>query len=133
MICEVCSDEIPTGAEFQVGDKPHCSKCFFKVTEAFRGNLTPEQRRYLKEVIAQEMDGVLPKGLIKNVVADGFQRVVDRKASPEEEIGHIANRVEQICGLAMFREMAGIIEALETALGQQKEELYDKIRKLGKL
>jgi CRISPR/Cas system CSM-associated protein Csm2 small subunit len=67
------------------------------------------------------------------VVADGFNRIVSEKADPEEEINHIVNRVEQICGLAMSREVIQVIEALKTTLDQQEDELRDKVRKLGKL
>ena len=133
MICDTCLKPIEREEALEIGSKSYCSGCFYKVAEPFRGNLTPEQRRILKEVIGQEMEGILPRGLLKDVVADGFNRIVSEKADPEEEINHIVNRVEQICGLSMSREVLSVIEALKTTLDQQEEELRDKIRKLAKL
>lgn len=133
MICETCRKEIKREEALEVGNKSYCAGCFYKVAEPFKGNLTPEQRRQLKELVGQEMEGVLPRGLLHDVVADGFNRILTKKADPEEEVNHIVNRVEQICGLAMSREVIQVIEALKTTLDQQGDELRDKVRKLGSL
>jgi hypothetical protein len=117
----------------EVGSKSYCASCFCKVAEPFRGNLTPDQRRQLKALVSQEMEGVLPRGILHDVVADGFNRILSKKADPEEEISHIVNRIEQICGLAMSREVIQVIEAIKTTLDQQGDELRDKVRKLGSL
>lgn len=133
MTCESCQAEITREEALEVGDKSYCQRCFFKVAQPFRGELTPEQRRQLKNLVSEEMDGVLPRGVLRDVVADGFNRILSKKVDPEEELNHIANRVEQICGLAMSREVLSVIEALKTTLEQQEEEIRDKVRKLGKL
>lgn len=133
VICETCLKEIKREEALEIGSKGYCAACFYKVAEPFRGSLTPEQRRQLKAIVAQEMEGILPRGVLMDVVADGFNRILSQKADPEEELAHIVNRVEQVCGLAMSREVLSVIEALKTTLDQQEEELRDKVRKLGSL
>lgn len=133
MLCETCLKEVTREEALEVGNKSYCAGCFYKVAEPFRGSLTPEQRRQLKELVSQEMEGVLPLGLLKDVISDGFNRILSKKADPEEELNHVVNRIEQIAGLSIFREVLSVIEAMKTTLDQQGEEIRDKVRKLGKL
>jgi len=133
MLCETCRKEMAREDALEVGGKSYCADCFYRVAQPFRENLTPEQRRYLREVVSQEMEGVLPRGALKDVVEDGFNRILSGKVDPEDEINHIVNRVEQIAGLSMCREILLVVQALKTTLEQQEEELRDKVRKLGKL
>ena len=133
MLCETCRKEIARDQALEVGDKSYCGECFFKVAGAFRQNLTPEQRRHLKDIVRDEMSGVLPKAVLRGVIEDSFDRIVTEKADPEEELNHLVNRIEQIVGLAISREVLAIIQAIGSTLGQQEDELRDKIRKLGKL
>jgi hypothetical protein len=133
VICETCQKVIEREDALEVGSKSYCAGCFYRVAQPFRENLTPEQRRQLKELVGQEMEGVLPRGALKDVVSDGFNRILSKKADPEEEVNHIVNRIEQICGLAISREVIQVIQALKTTLDQQEDELRDKVRKLAKL
>jgi len=133
MLCETCRIELTREQAFDVGEKNYCSTCFFKVAEAFRREMTPEERRLLKEMVKDEMEGVLPRGPLKEIIADGFKRVASRKVDLEEELGHIVNQIERICGMVMFREVLSVIEAIKTTLDVQEDEIRNKLRKLQKL
>jgi hypothetical protein len=133
VICDTCLKELKREEALEVGDKSYCAGCFCKVAEPFRGNLTPEQRRQLKAMVEQEMEGVLPLGVLRDVIADGLHRILSKKVDPEDELNHLVNRIEQICGLSMCREVLNVIGAIKTSMDQQEDELRDKIRKLGKL
>lgn len=133
MLCETCRIEIGRDQSFEVGDRHYCSNCFFKVADAFRENVTPEQRKRLRELIKEEMEGILPRAALKGIVADGFDRIAKKESAPDDELGHIVNQVERVCGLAMFREILSVIGAIKTALDEQEDQLRDKLRKLQKI
>ena len=130
MSCETCGRGIERDQAFEVGSKHYCSDCFFKVADSFRENVTPEQRKLLRELIHEEMEGVLPRGVLKGIVADGFGRIAKKESAPEDEMNHIVNQIERVCGLSMFREILSVIGAIKTALDEQEDQLRDKLRKL---
>jgi hypothetical protein len=133
VLCESCRIEVTREQAFDAGDKHYCQQCFFKLAEPFRANLTPEQKRYLRELIKEEMEGVLPRAVLHEVIAESVEKIVARKVDAEEEINHIVNRVEQVAGLAMFKQTLTILEELIAALEGQVDELRNRIRKLVKL
>lgn len=133
MNCETCKIELTRETALELGDKPYCSTCFFRVAEAFRQEMTPEQRKMLRELVRDELEGVLPRGPIRDVIVDGIKAIMAHPSNFDEEVSHIVNQVERIAGLCMFREILKIIEALSGTLGEQEDEVRSKMRKLGKL
>lgn len=133
MTCESCSKAITREDSLEVGEKHYCQDCFYKVAQPFRANLTPEQRAQLREMVGEEVEGVLPRAAIRQIIQDAITRILSKKADPEEEINHAVNRIEQIAGIAMFREMLNVLQSIRGGLDGPEEELREKLRKLTKL
>lgn len=133
MLCETCRREISREQAFEIGEKHYCADCFFKVADAFRENVTPEQRKYLRELIKEEMEGILPRAALKEIMADGFKKIASRQSDFEDELGHVANQIERVCGMVMFREILSVVGAIKTTLEEQEEQLRGRLRKLQKI
>lgn len=133
MTCESCNKPITRDDSLEVGEKRYCQDCFYRVAQPFRANLTPEQRAQLRNMVAEEMEGVLPRAAMRQVVEDAINRILTKKADPQEEVNHLVNRIEQIAGIAMFREMLNVVQSIRGSLDGPEEELREKLRKLTKL
>lgn len=133
MFCETCRKEIKRDQSFEAGEKSYCSECFFRVASAFRENITPEQKKRLRELVREEIEGLLPRAAIREIIEEGFNRIASRKGSAADELGHVVNQIERICGMVMFREILSVVSAIKTTLEAQEDELRSRLRNLHKI
>jgi hypothetical protein len=132
MKCSNCGVGITDATCFEIGARRLCAGCFTDMAIQQR-KLTSEERERLKRAVKEEMAGVLPRDALRAIFEETVGAVLKGEDYDEVE-NRAVNRVEQIAGLAMLREMLSglgqLKRALVDAIEAQEGEIRDKIRKL---
>ncbi len=133
MKCAQCSSEVERSQSFEIeGERVLCSSCFVERAQK-RRSLTGEDRRRLKAAVKEEMASLLPRETLRQIVEDGYERLLKGEGDFDEEVGRLTNEIERMVGLAMCKEMLNVIHTVGEVFGEQEEEIRRKMRRLADL
>lgn len=128
MTCSKCSKTIDAESSFN----GICTDCFFELARSSKTRLTGDERKRLKKAVEEEMAGLLPHDALNEEVEAGYLRLL-KGGDFDENVGRLVNSVERMAGLAMFREILSVIQALKTTIEEQESEIRARIKKLENL
>lgn len=133
MKCHQCSAEVEREKAFEIeGSGALCASCFVEKAQKKR-SLTGEDRRRLKAAVKEEMASVIPRETLRQLIEEGYERLLRGDADFDEEVGRLTNEIERLTGLAMCKEMLVVIRSIGDVFGEQEEEIRRKMRRLGDL
>jgi pantoate kinase len=130
MKCRSCSAEVDRKESFEIeGGGSLCASCFIARAQTQRA-LTGEDRRRLKAAVKEEMGSVLPRETLRQLIEEGYERLLKGEGDFDDEVGRLANEIERIAGLAMCKEMLDVIRTVGDTFSEHEEEIRSKMRRL---
>lgn len=131
MTCQSCGKTVTRESSFEVGGGVLCVECF--TTKASKqSNLTPDERKRLKQAVKEEMGAIVSAAAIRQHVEDGYIAIL-KGEDVDEAINRTVNRVQQVAGLALGEHLYDVIRSMQGELGTQLDAIKEQIRKLGSL
>jgi len=132
LTCTECGAPVTRGKSFEIDGKFLCSTCFINCAGENR-KLDPKDRERLKKALLEEEARVLPRGMLLEILESGYDRISQRGGSYDEALEQTADEVDRLACLFVSRQILSVLEALQSALLEQEEEIRRKIRKLASL
>lgn len=109
-----------------------CLDCFTsfrqRIFSSSQSAVTGERKKRLKQLVRDEMAGIIPKDQVKEIVADQFRKVLLQQTELEDAAGLIANTVEVMCGPAIQRYRLKLIRGMRTAMEQALDKEEEEAR-----
>lgn len=135
--CEKCGDPVTRAESFETGNGKYlCSSCFIEKAQS-RRSVSGEDLKRLRTAVKEELAGLLPRGALKDLVEDGYRRILLQRESLDEVSGWVVNEIERMAGLAACRRVLGFIqgmrEAMSGGLDDGENEVREQIRRLADL
>lgn len=133
MKCKSCAAEVERKEAFEVeGGGALCAGCFIARAQEQRA-LTGEDRRRLKAAVKEELGTVLPREALRQLIEDGYERLLKGEGDFDDEVGRLTNEIERLAGLAMCKEMLDVIRTVGDTFSEHEEEIRGKMRRLANL
>jgi len=129
--CQQCDKAVTRETSFEMGGGVLCIECFTSKAQR-QSNLTPEERKRLKQAVKEEMGAIVSAATIRQHVEDGYAAIL-KGGDVDEAINHAVNRIQQTCGLALCEHIADVIRSMQDELTRQMDAIRDQMRKLGSL
>jgi hypothetical protein len=122
---------------FEVGDKAFCRDCFAELGQRMLSRsqavATGQMKETLKKKIKEELAGIIPRDLLRQLFETGLRKILLGKEDPEDVYGWMVNQTEALCGPPLQRYRLKMLQtfrqAMEEALDREEEDARDALRK----
>jgi hypothetical protein len=112
-----------------------CSPCFIAKAQK-RKRISPQDIERVKKAyldVKAETYGLLPRGVLLEIIETGYDRLVKGEGKFDEEVEYLVNEIERLAGLSICKEMLKVLDAMDGVFGEQREEIRRKLKKLASL
>lgn len=130
--CAKCGEPVLNQQGFEIGGVWYCSICFVEKAQNRKG-LSKDQLNQLRKEVNNELFGLLPRDALRNLIEDAFSKSLEKDIDSDAVIMALVNDIERMAGLALCRELLGIVKSMEHEMGLQRTEVENKIRRISQL
>lgn len=135
--CSQCGRDVAIQESFDLGTgKRLCPDCFIARAQS-RRSVSGEDLRRLRKAVKEELAGLLPRDALRDMVSEGYRRILTRQGELDDVAGWLVNEIERMAGLALCRRQLEILQALRDAidhgLEEQEADVRDQIKRLADL
>ncbi len=128
--CSECADPIASRQEaFELDGTFLCGKCFTSRAQKRRA-LTGKDRERLRKAVKEELAGLLPSDALRDLIEDGYRRILLKKEDVDLVTGSIVHHIERMAGLALCERMTEMMRGMRKALDQGFESEEAEMREL---
>lgn len=131
--CDGCQAEVTRENSFEVSDgKLLCVDCFTELGQKMMSSgqalVTGKNKEVLRRKIKEEMAGIIPRELLRDLFETGIRKILIGKEEPEDVYGWLVNQTEAMCGPALQRYRIKMLGALRTAMDDSLEKEEQEAR-----
>ncbi len=128
--CSECADPIASRNDgFELDGVFFCGKCFTTRAQK-RRSITGDDLKRLRRVVKEELAGLLPSDALRELIEDGYRRILLKKEDVDLVTGSIVHHIERMAGLALCERMTEMMREMRKVLVQGFETEEADMREL---
>lgn len=127
--CILCGQEVNRQNAFETPEGLLCGDCFVRKAASQR-KPTGDELKALKKAVKEELAGVLPRERLKELIEEGYRKILIEKQTIEVVAGNMVNDIERLAGVAVSIQVLEVIRALSSTLAGQEDEVRDQKKRI---
>jgi hypothetical protein len=130
--CSKCGNPIVDKRGFEMEGVWYCSECFVEKAQS-RKTISKKDLERVRKAAKEEFGGLLPRQALRDLVQEAFENSLKREMDTEAVLSTLVNDIERMAGLSLCRELLVVIKSMENELGNQHNEIEQKIRRISQI
>ncbi len=122
--CSECEEPIASRQDaFELDGIFLCGKCFTTHAQR-RRSITGADLKRLRRVVKEELAGLLPSEALRDLIEDGYRRIILKKEDLDVVTGSLVHQIERMAGLALCQRIDEMIQGMKKVMreGLEAEE-----------